>query len=102
MFICYRYMVSFLFDRYSGKYVVSLCVLFKIVAKYISPPAPGSQLSILSTGRWKYKIQISAQGLRLLCRAQLHADLEATKTRFYTCSSANASESSIWERGVRI
>lgn len=41
MFLFYRHMISFPFDLYSGKYVVLLCVLFKIVAKCISPPPPG-------------------------------------------------------------
>lgn len=54
MFLCCRYIVSLPFDWYSEKYVVSLCVLFKIVAKYISPSSPRDLAVrvIQPTGHW--------------------------------------------------
>lgn len=78
---------SLLFDWYSGKYVVLLCVLFIIVAKYTPPSFAQGPRRVQSTGHWKYKIQISARGVILLCRTDLHADLKGTEMRCYVSSS---------------
>lgn len=85
MFLCCRYIVYLPFDWYSEKYVVSLCVLFKIVAKYISPSSPRDLAArvIQPTGHWNTRCFCTI----LLCRLDLHADLKGTETRFYARSS---------------